>query len=792
MSRTRVLALAAEVGLAAVTLAAVLGMGRLFADGGWLGPLAISAAAAHTTAAATRRRGLSLASSAAVMLVGAALVTSWTSYWSTTAVGIPTGDTWSTMRADLSDAWLLYQDVVAPAPVAVGFVVASSLAIWFIAYVADWAAFRLWVPFEATLPAGTLFLFTALLGTERGRGWAIGLFAGSILAFLLVHRMSRQDATSHWVAERGGPGQRSLLAVGAALGTFAVLTGTIVGPAVPGADAPGVIDPRSLREGDDSRVTISPLVDIQSRLVNQSALEVFQVRSPQPAYWRLTSLERFDGRIWSSRGSYDDASGELPTSMGTSAAVEDFEQIFDIRALAAIWLPSAYQPRSLDADGVDVLYEKDSSTLIVDRSAENSDGFVYSVTSSAPRITAADLAGSSGEVPAAIRDRYLTLPDGFSPAVVQLANEITAAAATPYEAALALQDHLRAFTYDLEVQSGHRSDLLERFLFETQRGYCEQFAGAYAAMARAIGLPARVAVGFTQGVVDPADPTLFHVRGEHAHAWPEVFLAGAGWVSFEPTPGRGQPFAEDYTGVPVAQASTSAPGVATTAPPTTTAAPDATIPSDASRPNRLDELDTTGGSGADGEATPERSLPSRFVIDPLRRLVPIAVLALMAYLLAVPTAHALRQRLRRRRATTPAERIGLAWTEAAEAAELVGYRTVPSDTFGERAQRLAAHLPPDAAPTVLSLARRLEAASYAPQPPDELDAELAEEASAVIAETARAAAGWRARVGRWLDARPWVRRWRVGQLRHRQITTTVRSDHEGHRELVGSGETRDV
>ena len=75
-------------------------------------------------------------------------------------------------------------------------------------------------------------------------------------------------------------------------------------------------------------------------------------------------------------------------------------------------------------------------------------------------------------------------------------------------------------------------------------------------MARSIGLPARVAVGFTPGDVDPADPTLYHVKGKHAHAWPEVYLNGYGWVLFEPTPSRGAPNA-GYTGVTEAQDPTS-------------------------------------------------------------------------------------------------------------------------------------------------------------------------------------------------------------------------------------------
>src|SRR5690606_19777157 len=100
---------------------------------------------------------------------------------------------------------------------------------------------------------------------------------------------------------------------------------------------------------------------------------------------------------------------------------------------------------------------------------------------------------------------------------------------------------------------------------------CEQFAGAFAAMARSIGLPARVAVGFTQGETDPAEDGLYVVRGEHAHAWPEVYLAGAGWVAFEPTPGRGMPFAESYTGVEPAQAAPGSPAESESVTTTTTA-----------------------------------------------------------------------------------------------------------------------------------------------------------------------------------------------------------------------------
>lgn len=785
MTARRPLVVAAEVGLAAVTLAAVLGMSRLFDGGGWLGPLAANAVAAHVVAAALRRRGLSLPVAGALMVVAAALVATWTSYWSTTVAGIPTGDTWTAMQADLGNAWTLYQHVVAPAPVERGFVLASCIALWFTAYVADWAAFRLWVPFEATLPAGTLFLFTALLGAPRGRGWAVALYAGALLAFLLLHRMVRQDGSSHWVADRRAMGHRSLLTAGAGLGVVAVLAGSVLGPSFPGADSPGVLDPRSLR-GDDSRVTISPLVDIRSRLVDQATVEVFKVRSPERSYWRLTSLERFDGRIWSSSGSYGKADGELPKAVDADVATETFEQSFSISSLAAIWLPTAYEPRAIAVEGLHIRYDEDSATLIVDNDVPNSDGLVYKMTSASPRIAAEDLSGLTGEAPEEIRDRFLALPADFSPRVRGLAEELTAGATSPAEQARALQDHLRTFEYSLNVQPGHSENAIEDFLFETRIGYCEQFAGSFAAMARSIGLPARVAVGFTPGDEDPADPGLYSVRGEYAHAWPEVFIAGAGWVAYEPTPGRGMPNAEAYTGVPEAQAAASNPGGFDVAPPTTAGD---TIPSGPSTTlARNPDANVQAGGPQDGGGGQNDSAPVRLVLRPLARVAPIVGGFLLGYALLFPLGLLLRRTLRRRRATTPLEQIELAWLESVEEAAAVGFQEQPSDTYFERAHHLASALP-KAESAAFALAGRLEAGTYSAEGADEDDAVVAQAAAEEIRTATRELAPRLTLVGRWFDPRSLVRGWRRDHTaRQRRITLTARGDLEQERELVGSSD----
>ena len=87
---------------------------------------------------------------------------------------------------------------------------------------------------------------------------------------------------------------------------------------------------------------------------------------------------------------------------------------------------------------------------------------------------------------------------------------------------------------------------MQEFLAQ-RRGYCEQFAGTFAAFARVLGLPSRVAVGFTPGEL--RDDGRYYVQDKHAHAWPEIYFDGLGWVPFEPTPARGNPAAVQYTGV---------------------------------------------------------------------------------------------------------------------------------------------------------------------------------------------------------------------------------------------------
>jgi len=519
-----------------VTIAAVVGLTRLFADGSFLPPVVGAALASHVVAGVARRRGAGPLLAAAVSGVGLALYVVWVIEPHTTTMGVPGGSTWAAITSDLRTAWERFGSVVAPAPVTRGFVLACALGAWLAAWLADLFAFRVRARFEAVIPSFTVFLFGAMLGADRHRIGLSALYLGAVLAFLVLADARVRSTSGSWFGSRGAQGDGALLRAAAVVGLAAVVAGVLVGPRLPGADSSGLfgIGDKPGARGS-ARVTVSPLVDIRGRLVNPSGAEVFTVGSAAPAYWRLTSLDRFDGSIWSSRGSYQRARGSLPDGIVTGGPQEALVQDFTIGALSAIWLPAAFRPERVSGEVSGLRYERDSGSLLTDR--DTADGLSYTVESALPTLTEGALAAAPGAVPAAVAERYLALPEGFPASVSALAQELVGGQPTPYAKARGLQDWFRSeFTYSLDVAPGHGDDAIVRFL-QDRVGYCEQFAGTFAAMARSVGLPSRVAVGFTPGAVG-ADGR-YHVTDREAHAWPEVYISGYGWVAFEPTPGRG-------------------------------------------------------------------------------------------------------------------------------------------------------------------------------------------------------------------------------------------------------------
>ena len=284
-----------------MTIVTIASMWRLFDDGSYFLPLAAHGLAAHGLATVLRRRGVGPVPSALICLAAAGLALTWGHLGSTTAYGFPTPDTFSGAGDALELAWRTFGDVRAPAPVLTGFLLSAGAAVWVGAWLADLAAFRFWTPFEALIPAGTLFIFSSLFSAERSRALAGALWLAAALAFVLVHRTASQQSSPSWLGSDARVGTRALVKVGAGLAVVAVALGWAIGPRLPGADADPIV-PFAPEDDGGSRTTVSPLVEIRGRLVEQSPIEMFSVIAGQRAYWRLTALDIFDGDVWSSRG----------------------------------------------------------------------------------------------------------------------------------------------------------------------------------------------------------------------------------------------------------------------------------------------------------------------------------------------------------------------------------------------------------------------------------------------------------------------------------------------------------
>ena len=495
-----------------------------------------------------------------------------------------------------------------------------------------------------------------------------------------------------------------MLAAGTVLGVVAVVVGALVAPHLPGVDEEPLVDWRRDSSASSARMLTSPIVDLRARLVDTSDLPLFTVTSATRSYWRIAALDQFDGTQWSLSANTDEiADGTLRFDRPVFRPIQDpVRQRFTIQQLQTDWLPAAYLPFSFDpGSGQLVRYDVETATLIGDTAT--SDGTTYDVVSTLPDYTPDQLRSAGQEIPASVREAT-DLPNGFSPTAERIAREVTAGAATHYEQALALQTFFRetgGFTYSTDVPSGQSTSAIDNFL-QDRRGYCEQFSGAFAAMARSLGIPSRVAVGYTWGEEDPASPGTFQVLGRNAHAWPEVYLGEYGWVPFEPTPGRGNPDAEGYTGVPGSQ-DDSAAGAATT----TTTAAEAGSSTTTTAPVVGDETasSTVGrtGSGPDLGTTA------------LRGVVLLAIAAGL-YLVAVPGTLAVHRRRRRTRASgSPAAEVGVSWAEATETLSAAGVRPRPDETHAEVADR-ASEAVPSAGGAMARLASAADAAAYGPTP----------------------------------------------------------------------------
>ena len=773
-----------ELALLSVTVVVAVGMSRLFTDSSFLRDVLALAVVSHVIAAAARRARLSTPSAALLWAGGVVMTATMLLYAETAWLVLPTFDTVGAARQHLVDSWSVINASEAPVEPVPGLVLSAGAALGLSAFLADTAAFRMRAAVTSIVPVSAVYGFTIAAGTGDRAVVHGALFSATLGASMVILWLRSRRADT-WIEPRPGRGAPALARAGGAALLLAVVAGAVAGPRLPGASAEpwvdlarfevtdaapwvdrpspdpepwadfasgspaassttqGTADP----ESEDSRVLVSPLVQIRSRLTEFSDRELFTVAVLQDErqYWRLTSLDEFDGNGWRARSNYEEAAGPLVATGDPAVAGSPVVQAVSLTGLGNSYLPAAYEPRRvIDDGGVTLEYEAASGSLIKSRRAalEGPGRFMYAVESVVAVIDDPD---RLRDVDASMLEPdFLAfnthLPDDSREVVLAEAQRVTADGRSDYHRALLLQDYFRldgGFRYDLDVHSGHGIESLEDFLFDVRAGYCQQFASAYAAMARSIGLPTRVAVGFTWGEWDSGrgEQGAYVVRGEHAHAWPEVYFAGTGWVRFEPTPGRGAPGDFAITGHVANQAGLQ-PEAPVDSPQQASrpAAAGADGSGFAGLPNPSDGGEDSGSefSGVQDRAGDAGSA-GPFGVGP-SRLVAIGVLALAAVGLmlgSVPVLRRLgRRRIRAGLAGDPAGLIEEWWSDAVEALALARLTPRPFETPLELARRVATALP--AAGPITELAVLATHGRYARSTPESMAVRAAVIGSRVI------------------------------------------------------------
>ncbi|MFI1850004.1 transglutaminaseTgpA domain-containing protein [Streptomyces sp. NPDC020480] len=626
------------------------------------------------------------------------------------------------------------------------------------------------VTFRSAAPAGLplLALYSVAAGLSDGSDdWLWFLLAAA--GYLLLLLAEGRDRLSQWgrvfsggaprpygmapsgLAGAGGGQPLAPVRTGRRIGALALGIAVAVPAVLPSLDG-GLLDQRNGGSGggggSGTISAVNPLVSLQDSLNQPENREVLRYRtssqSTQDMYLRIVALDKFDGTTWkSSERHVQDVPDNLPTPTGLGPSVRVSSVDTTITAAdwyAQNWLPLPYPAMQVDIDGR-WRYEPEGRTLVGDR-GQTTRGARYKVNSLVVEPTAAQLAAAP-PAPAQLLREYTEVPESLPAVVARTARQVTAGASNAYEQAVKLQDWFAVnggFRYDTRVQSGSGSAAIVRFLRQKE-GFCVHFSFSMAAMARTLGIPARVAVGFTPGSAN-ADGSV-SVGLKDAHAWPELYFEGVGWTRFEPTPSRGsQP---DYTMEQTPSGdSADEPTSAPTASDEPSAAPSA---SDSCAQDRRKAGEC---GGAVGEQPDNTSSGGGWSMS-----TQVGWSSFAALLIVIPLLPMLwRQRVRSRRLSgsggrteqDAADRVLAAWRELLDTAWDFGIVPDDSQTSRNAVARIVrmGELDPEAAEAARRVAAAVEQVLYAPQPRPV--AGLGDEVRLVLA-------GFRAKAGRWARLR---------------------------------------
>jgi len=654
---------------ALATLTVALPLTSLFATAQWLGPAVLLVVVVALTGVVLRPRVLSpwlvgLAQLALVIMLSG-LLFARDDLW----YGLPGRSALRTAGLLVSDAYENIQVHSAPAPVTEGTVFALAGLIAVTAVAVDLIAVGLRSPTLAGLP-----LLAAYLTSATNAGTGLGAIYFVIPAAVWVTMVGRQGVGSvrrwatavtrsdaeHPIASEPDDVALDFASLGRVLGVATIALAVLVTPLIPHLPTTFLAEGlgRASGSGGDSGLHLSSTLDVAKNLGDRSKDPVIVYTAPASAAQiplRVDVLSTYENGQWaeSPRRVVSPTGGVLPeppaASLGasSSARMRVLENHLSAPQLA---LPDLTTRISAESVPLSVDFQ---GTVRVPRRVPS-----YTADFLILDPTDADFAGEgNGEV----GQGNLALDPRSLAAVRSALAAAVPANATPLETARDIQSYLRspAFIYSLTLAPAPPgADPITAFL-QTKQGYCVQFATAMVMMARASGIPARMAIGFLPGAFADGQYT---VVAADAHAWPELYFPQLGWVRFEPTPGTRSGTAPAYTITPVSATPSASPTSGTSAP---TPTPTRSTP-------RKDTLAVDTAGGGSGNAVAQWFANHRTAL--------LVLLAVLVLVLLLPVGAWVRRWRARRRAVDDAARAEAEWQSLLARLDDVGISPPPGAT----------------------------------------------------------------------------------------------------------------
>jgi transglutaminase-like putative cysteine protease len=442
------------------------------------------------------------------------------------------------------------------------FVLQMAFLIWLVSYSSVWLLFRMRSVWGAILPSSFAMLVNLYYASPELYIW-MALYL--LCALLLIVRSNLFLQEQEWRQARIGYAPDisfDFLRDGVIFAILVVLLAWIVPTASASPRLQNLVDrfnePVYQLQREFNRLFSSlnykPLPGpayfgdtmMLSGPVNLSDTPIFDAVTTKGRYWRGVVYDQYTGRGWVNTGTSVtklepgdprlkalDFELREPVTQTIRVLQPGFVLIHALPQPLMVDVPvrAQYSPVPLTTDeGVVPL----NVSALFSRQPLNV-GDTYTVVSSVSVADEQSLRRAGTDYPDWIREKYLQLPDSLPPEVRELAQEITAPYDNPYDKAVAIESYLRKIRYDENIPGPPPGvDGVAWFLFDERAGYCDYYASAFAVLARSVGIPTRVAAGYSLGDYEP-EIKAYRQREFDAHSWPEVFFPRYGWIEFEPT-----------------------------------------------------------------------------------------------------------------------------------------------------------------------------------------------------------------------------------------------------------------